>query len=94
MKIFVYNNVPNIDVTIGELYQQQQHSSRLVTSVPSSVLPSPEIRGHSLQTLDPGRGRLNLDTNQQISGVLCNYRQLQALTMIKIQDVDMHEKYS
>ena len=38
--IFVYNNTPNIKVTIGELYQQQQHSSSLVTSVPSSVLPA------------------------------------------------------
>ena len=31
--------------------------------------PSPEIRGHSLQTLDPGRGWLNPDTSDLRSAV-------------------------
>ena len=95
MKIFVYNNVPNIDVTIGELYQPAAALQPPRYKCP--ILCPPQPRAQRTFIANTGSWpRKAQPGHQQISGVLCNFAlsQLQGLAMIKIKDVDMHEKYS
>ena len=83
--IFVYNNTPNIKVTIGELYQPAAALQSPRYKCPILCPPRPEPRGHSLQTLDPGRGWLNLDTSKSQGWcVALHFLHVQVLTMIKI----------